>query len=60
MSQQKDPAPDWAVQQATDELYDVDDAALIEQRAQEIARHARQLHRERHDEYDDPDEGGEG
>jgi hypothetical protein len=60
MSQPKDPPPDWAVQQATEEQYDVDDAALIDQRAREIARHARQLHRERHDEYDDPDEGGEG
>lgn len=55
MSETKGPPPDWAVQQATDELGDVDPAE-IERRARKIAR---RLHRERHDEYDDPDEGGE-
>jgi hypothetical protein len=53
------PIPAWALQQATDELYDVDDPAAITQRAREIARQAQEREDERHDEYDDPDQGGE-
>ena len=52
-------APTWALQQATEELYDTKDAELIAQRAREIARERRKRDDERHDEYDDPDEGGE-
>ena len=55
-----DPVPTWAVQQATEELYDVEDPAVITDRAREIARDRQQREDERHDEYDDPDEGGEG
>jgi hypothetical protein len=53
------PVPAWALQQAADELYDVDDAATIARRAREIARQAQEIEAERHDEYDDPDQGGE-
>lgn len=53
------PIPAWALQQATDELYDVEDAGVIAQRAREIARARRERLDERHDEYDDPDQGGE-
>jgi len=51
--------PPWALQRATEELYDSNDADVIAQRAQEIAREGREREDERHDEYDDPDQGGE-
>ncbi len=54
-----EPTPAWALQQAADELYDVEDPAAIARRARELARQAHELEAERHDEYDDPDEGGE-
>jgi hypothetical protein len=53
------PIPGWAIQQATDELYDIEDTGVIAQRAREIAREGRERQDERHDEYDDPDRGGE-
>lgn len=53
------PVPAWALHQATEELYDIEDAELITKRAREIAREGRERHAERHDEYDDPDQGGE-
>jgi hypothetical protein len=49
----------WAVGQATAELYDVDDPDVIIERARELVREAELLEEERHDEYDDPDQGGE-
>jgi hypothetical protein len=49
----------WAVDQATAELYDVDDPDVIIERARELVREAEQREDERHDEYDDPDQGGE-
>jgi len=49
----------WAISQATAELYDVDDPDVILKRARELVREAEQLESERHDEYDDPDQGGE-
>lgn len=52
--------PSWAVDQAANELYDVEDRTVIVERAWEIARDAQQLEDEQHDEYDDPDQGGEG
>lgn len=58
-SHPQDP-PGWALDQAAKELYDVEDRSVIVERAWEIARAAQQLEDERHDEYDDPDEGGEG
>ena len=54
------PIPEWALQMAKEELYDVRDSEVIAQRAREIARQAQEREDERHDEYDDPDEGGEG
>jgi len=53
------PTPAWALQQAKEELYDVEDSEAIAQRAREIARQAKEREDERHDEYDDPDQGGE-
>ena len=51
--------PAWALQRATEELYDSTDAEVIAQRAREIVGESRQLEDERHDEFDDPDQGGE-
>ena len=53
------PIPTWAVEQAREELYDVRDPEVIEERAREIAHEDHDRADERHDEYDDPDEGGE-
>ena len=53
------PIPTWALQRASEELYDVEDAEAIAQRAREIARQTQELADERHDEYDDSDQGGE-
>jgi hypothetical protein len=52
--------PDWAVDQAKDELYDVEDSGAIADRAWELTHNAQDREDERHDEYDDPDQGGEG
>jgi hypothetical protein len=52
--------PAWALQQAADELYEVEDSKVIAGRAREIASEAQEREDERHDEYDDPDQGGEG
>lgn len=52
-------APTWALQRAIEELYDVHDVEVIARRAQEIALEDREREAERHDEYDDPDQGGE-
>jgi hypothetical protein len=57
-SQPQDP-PGWALDQAAKDLYDVEDRAVIVEKAWQIAREAQQLDDERHDEYDDPDQGGE-
>ena len=53
------PTPEWARQQASEELYDVEDPEAISERAEQIASEARERDDERHDEYDDPDQGGE-
>jgi predicted secreted Zn-dependent protease len=52
--------PAWALERAREELHDVKDAEVIAQRAQEIARERQEREDERHNEYDDPDQGGEG
>jgi hypothetical protein len=52
--------PDWALEQATDELDADADPGAVSARAREIARDAEERLAERHDEYDDPDSGGEG
>ncbi len=49
--------PDWAVDQARSEVGD--DPAAVHARARTIAADAGQIETERHDEYDDPDQGGE-
>lgn len=51
--------PEWAVDQAMSDLYDVDEPITITEYAWEIARAAQEREVERHDEYDDPDQGGE-
>jgi hypothetical protein len=51
--------PTWALQWVTEELHDIEDAGVIAQRAREIACEEREHEDERHDEYDDPDQGGE-
>jgi hypothetical protein len=48
--------PDWAVGQAMSQLVDGDGPA-IEKRARQLVH---DLDDERHDQDDDPDEGGEG
>jgi hypothetical protein len=54
-----DQPPGWAVDEARNELYDVEDPAVIAERAWELASAAQEREDERHDEFDDPDEGGE-
>ena len=49
--------PGWALAQATQE---VDEGESVEARAWELVRERQQRQDERHDEYDDPDQGGEG
>ena len=51
--------PAWALDRARSDLFDAQDRAVIVARAWEIVRETEQLDDERHDEYDDPDEGGE-
>ncbi len=48
--------PEWAVEEATDELHDAKDPHRITARAWDLVR---ERNAERHDEYDDPDQGGE-
>ena len=50
------PPPQWAVDEATDELYDAENPQAIVNRASELARERQD---QRHDEYDDADQGGE-
>ena len=52
--------PPWAVAQASDEAEDGESHASTIDHARQLQREAQQLDEERHDEYDDPDEGGEG
>jgi hypothetical protein len=51
--------PGWAVEQAVEELYDLEDPVAVTERAWQLAREAQEREDERHDEYDDPDQGGE-
>lgn len=48
--------PDWALDEASDDLDDVKDRHAITERAWTVVRERED---ERHDEYDDPDRGGE-
>ncbi|CAA9326965.1 MAG: hypothetical protein AVDCRST_MAG72-63 [uncultured Nocardioidaceae bacterium] len=52
--------PGWALEQAAEEQGDNPDLTSITDRAWELAHQAQERESERHDEYDDPDEGGEG
>jgi len=54
------PPPGWAVNRAAADLYDIDDPDVIAERAWELVHESQRLEDERHDEYDDPDQGGEG
>lgn len=56
----RDQLPDWALERARSDLFDIDNDEAVLARAREIVREAQQLDDERHDEYDDPDSGGEG
>ena len=56
----RDQLPDWALERARSDLFDLDNDDAVFVRAWEIVREAQQLDDERHDEYDDPDSGGEG
>jgi hypothetical protein len=49
--------PEWAVDQATQE---VDEGDSIAGRAWELVGEKQERENERHDEYDDSDQGGEG
>jgi hypothetical protein len=51
--------PGWALDKALDELYEEEDRSVILDRAWELVREAEERESERHDEYDDPDQGGE-
>jgi len=51
--------PGWAVDQARAESDDVEDAAIVAERAWRLVRQAEEIEDERHDEHDDPDQGGE-
>ena len=52
--------PGWAVDQATEELNGVEDPSAVTERAWGVVHDAEEREDERHDEYDDPDQGGEG
>jgi len=54
------PPRPWAVAQARDEAEDGETRSTTIERARQLEREADQLEDERHDEYDDADEGGEG
>jgi hypothetical protein len=51
--------PDWAVERAVDELPEVTDWSIVSTRAWHFVAEAEERDEERHDEYDDPDQGGE-
>jgi hypothetical protein len=53
------PPPPWALEQAASELARGDDPAELTERAWELVRGAQERADEQHDEYDDPDQGGE-
>lgn len=49
--------PGWALEQA---IQEVEEGESVAARAWELVRARQQRHDELHDEYDDPDQGGEG
>jgi hypothetical protein len=52
--------PRWALDQATEEADEGDQGESIAGHAWELVRAKQQRTDERHDQYDDPDQGGEG
>jgi hypothetical protein len=52
--------PGWALRQATGESGDEDEASTVADRAWRVVRDGEERKTERHDEFDDPDQGGEG
>ena len=53
--------PRWALEAARAELYDVaEDSDVVRARAWQLVNERATLDHERHDEFDDPDRGGEG
>jgi hypothetical protein len=52
--------PGWALRQATGELRAGEDASAVAERAWRLVRDGEERATERHDEFDDPDQGGEG
>jgi len=51
--------PDWALDLANEELDEPRDTTDVTARAWRLVREAEERETERHDEYDDPDQGGE-
>lgn len=51
--------PHWAFDQANEELDEPRDTTDVTARAWRLVREAEERESERHDEYDDPDQGGE-
>ena len=51
--------PDWAIRQALSDLPDGSETWEVRALAWELAGEAAQRFDEKHDEYDDPDQGGE-
>ena len=51
--------PGWAIRQASSDLPDDSDTSEVTALARDLADAAAERFNERHDEYDDPDEGGE-
>jgi len=51
--------PDWAVELAVEELPESTESSIIAERAWGLVRTVAERDDERHDEYDDPDQGGE-
>jgi hypothetical protein len=52
--------PGWAQRQATGESGDGADGATVVERAWQLVRDGEARKAELHDEFDDPDQGGEG
>jgi hypothetical protein len=52
--------PSWAVEEATQDLPAGAESSEVTALAWQLAESAAERFNERHDEYDDPDQGGEG
>ena len=54
-----DEPPGWAIRQASSDLPDGSETSEVTALAWRLAGEAAERFNERHDEYDDPDQGGE-